>query len=395
MARLRLLAVSSTLVLAAGLVAGVVGPASAAPARSGNGWSDWYAYHQSGHRAGYSAGMPSVHQLAVTHRITLDGAVYASPIVVGGVTIVATENDTVYAFSSTYRQLWKRHVGSPSPAAQRPCGNIDPLGITGTPSYAAKTGDVYVAAELGGSTPSHQLFAISVRTGRVSWHRTLDLPGVDPAAMQERGALLTGPKGVYVPFGGLAGDCGAYKGRVIRYSLTGSGSPASFTVPTQREAGIWTPPGPTSDGTAEYVAVGNGESGQGDAYDYSDSVLKLSVSALTRLDSFSPTTWPTDNDSDLDLGSQGPALVGNYVFSAGKSGTAYVLSRTHLGGIGGQVTTGKLCASFGGTAVVRSTVYVPCSDGVRAVNIGTHGKMHVLWHAGTAATGSPVVGLSA
>jgi hypothetical protein len=37
-------------------------------------------------------------------------------------------------------------------------------------------------------------------------------------------------------------------------------------------------------------------------------------------------------------------------------------------------------------------VYVPCSDGVRAVVIGSGGRMRVAWHAASAVTGSPVVG---
>jgi hypothetical protein len=96
--------------------------------------------------------------------------------------------------------------------------------------------------------------------------------------------------------------------------------------------------------------------------------------------------------ADLDLGSQGPAFVGPWVFSAGKSGTAYVLRRTHLGGIGGQVSKASVCKSFGGTAVVGNTVYVPCTDGVRAVWIDpAKGVMHPVWHQ-TTTTGAPVYG---
>jgi outer membrane protein assembly factor BamB len=195
-----------------------------------------------------------------------------------------------------------------------------------------------------------------------------------------------------VPFGGRAGDCGNYKGRVVGVPVSGQGAPIAYTVPTPREGGIWTPPGPVVDAAGHLlVAVGNGEHGRGDPYDYSDSVLKIGPDAKLR-DSFSPTTWPTDNDADLDLGSQGPALVGPWVFSAGKSGTAYVLRRDHLGGIGGEVSQLGLCRSFGGTAVVRNVVYVPCTDGVRAVRIDSAGKMHVLWHAADSIAGSPVVG---
>ena len=65
-------------------------------------WTDWYAYHGNGPRTGYDAQMPAVGTLSVIHRLTLDGAVYAAPIVIGGTTIVATENDTVYAFDGYY-----------------------------------------------------------------------------------------------------------------------------------------------------------------------------------------------------------------------------------------------------------------------------------------------------
>jgi hypothetical protein len=71
--------------------------------------------------------------------LKLDGAVYTSPIVVRGLTIVATEQDTAYAFDQSYRQVWKRSLGSPSAAQQRQCGDIDPLGITGAPAYNAAT----------------------------------------------------------------------------------------------------------------------------------------------------------------------------------------------------------------------------------------------------------------
>jgi hypothetical protein len=375
------------LLVAASLVASQ--PAGAATARN----TDWVQYHGHETRSGYSASMPAFHGgLHVAKKIRLDGAVYASPLVAKGLTVVATENDTVYAFNASNHLVWRRHLGTPSPASQRPCGNIDPLGITGTPIYYARTGLIYVAAELSGASPTHRLYGLKVGSGKVSFSRSLDLSGVDRAAMQERGALAFAHGRIWVPFGGLAGDCGAYKGRLVGYAASGKGKPRVFTVPTTREAGIWTPPGPSVDSDGNlYVAVGNGESGVGDPYDYSDSVLKINGKGR-RIDSFSPTTWPTDNDADLDLGSQGPALVGKWVFSAGKSGTAYVLRKNHLGGIGGQVHERSLCTSFGGTATRGSIVYVPCTDGVRAVRIGPGGGMHVLWHADSSVTGSPVVG---
>jgi outer membrane protein assembly factor BamB len=37
-------------------------------------------------------------------------------------------------------------------------------------------------------------------------------------------------------------------------------------------------------------------------------------------------------------------------------------------------------------------VYVPCTDGVRAVRIDSGGHLHRVWHASSSITGSPVVG---
>jgi len=84
-------------------------------------------------------------------------------LVVGPTVVVATENDSVYAFDRSYRQVWKRTLGSPSPAEERQCGDIDPLGITGTPAYDPSTGSVFVVAETRGG--HHTLWAINAATG--------------------------------------------------------------------------------------------------------------------------------------------------------------------------------------------------------------------------------------
>lgn len=375
---------------------GASGAAAAGPTLASHKYSDWTTYGGGTYRQNNATTMPSSPgRPSIYKKLHLDGAVYASPLIIRGITLVATENDTVYAFSPTFRQLWKRHLGSPSPAGQRPCGNIDPLGITGTPVYSPATKSVYVAAEFSGNPPTHTLFALSFASGKVRWKHHLDFAGVDQRVMQERGALLVSGSRVYVPFGGLAGDCGQYKGRIISYPVNGSYAPQSYTVPTAREAGIWTSPGPSADAAGHlFAAVGNGASGgNGAAYDHSDSILELNRS-LKLTDSFSPASWRSDNDNDYDLGSQGPAIVGKWIFTEGKSGFGYVLRRAKLGGIGGQVSTKAICnrKSYGGTAVHGGTVYVPCEDGVRAVQISSSGRMTVLWRARSSYTGTPLLG---
>ncbi len=354
---------------------------------------DWPTYHGTPDRAGKSTTMPAASgALQLQHSLDLDGEVFASPIVVGGLTIVATENDTVYAFDQSYRQVWKRRLGSPSPAEERQCGDINPLGITGTPVYDASTGHVYLVAENGGSV-RHVLYALDLRSGGVAWSKGVDLPGVSARDMQQRGALAVANGRVWVPYGAQAGDCGNYKGRVVGVRLDGSGDPNYYSPPTKRGGGMWNPAGSTVDRAGNILVVSaNGAAFPGDAYDHTNSVLEINGSAAL-LDSFAPSDWAANNQGDVGLGSQGVALVGTkWAVLGGKSGPVYVLRQGKLGGIGGQVSVQDICKSFGGAAVNGSVVYLPCTDGVRAVRVDDAGTLHVLWHASDSITGSPVLG---
>ena len=350
-------------------------------------------YHGDPTHSGLSRSMPVVSgALKVIESIKLDGAVYASPIAADGVIVVATENDSVYGFDAHGQQLWHVRVGSPSPGYERACGDIDPLGITGTPIYSAQTGEVYLVAEHGG-TVGHDLIALDLHTGKVRWRKDVDLPGPTPAAMQQRGAMaITGGR-VWVSFGAQAGDCSNYKGRVVGVRLDGTGDPVVFDPSTRRQGGIWNPAGPTVDAAGHlYVVSANGSSFPGDAYDHTNSVLELSSSGKL-LDSFAPTDWARNNQGDVGLGSQGVALIGTkWAVLGGKSGPVYVLKQGHLGGIGGQVDEKNVCLSFGGAAVNRNVVYLPCTDGVRAARVDDVGQLHVLWHTSESITGSPVIG---
>jgi outer membrane protein assembly factor BamB len=180
---------------------------------------------------------------------------------------------------------------------------------------------------------------------------------------------------------------------VVGVRLDGAGAPVVYDPSTRRQGGIWNPAGPTVDAAGHlYVVSANGSTFPGDAYDHTNSVLKLSPSGKL-LDSFAPTDWAQNNQGDVGLGSQGVALVGTkWAVLGGKSGPVYVLRQSHLGGIGGQVSMSDICLSFGGAAVDGDVVYLPCADGVRAVRVDSAGTLHVLWQAAGQVTGSPVAG---
>ncbi|GGL88784.1 outer membrane protein assembly factor BamB family protein [Nakamurella endophytica] len=359
----------------------------------------WPTNHGDNRRTGYDPTAATYRGLRTAFGVPLDGAVYGSPIVVGSTVVVATENNSVYALDAgTGRIRWRHHLRTAvTDTGYFACpGNIRPSGITGTPAYDAATGRVFVVTVTpvgsgSGRTVHHEIWGLRLSDGGTAMNRRVEVPGTDPRAEQQRAALATANGNVYIAFGGLAGDCGDYKGAVISLRTNGALGGVAYVVPTTREAGIWAPGGPVvaADGSV-YVAVGNGESRT--SYDYSDSVTRLSPS-MQRLDYYSPTTWAHDNEVDADLGSMSPALTGNgFVLQAGKSGTGYVLRQNRLGHVGGQVSQGSLCRAFGVSAVTGSTVYMPCTDGVSRVEVSSAGTFRRVWRNTTGITSSPVAG---
>jgi outer membrane protein assembly factor BamB len=370
------------------------GPALAHPAAA------WPQYNQNAARTGVAAGLPRAGRL--THRWTtrLDGAVYGQPLVVGGLVIAATENDSVYALNrSTGKVAWRHHLGTPVQQGQLQCGNIFPLGITGTPIYDRSEGLVYAVAEmLIGGRVHHLLFGLSVANGTVRVRRDIDLPSAsnNPANDQQRPALAIDGGRVYAAFGGLYGDCGQYRGMVVGVALSGAGPLIHYQVPTSREGAIWGTAGPVT-GPRGYlwVSSGNGAAGPGNRYDGSDSVIRLGP-GLHRVDFFAPASWADDNANDLDLGSTQPVLAaGNSTFIMGKRGVGYLLNTLGMGGIGHQRAAKSICTAYGAAAVNGSTVYEPCNDGsgIAAIAVSAQRRsIRVLWHGPGSANGSPVIG---
>jgi outer membrane protein assembly factor BamB len=354
----------------------------------------WPEFNQNAARTGVAARLPKAGRLSHRWTARLDGAVYGQPLVVGHLVIAATENDSVYALSqSTGRVVWRRHVGTPVPLSRLPCGDIDPLGITGTPAYDARTGLVYAVAETSGYR--HVLFGLSVRDGAVKIDRGIPAPDGHPRDDQQRPALTLDAGRVYVAFGGLFGDCGQYKGSVVGIPVSGRGRPVSWHTPTSNQGAIWGIGGPVvGPGGDLWLSTGNGAALTGQRYDGSDSVTRLSP-ALRRLGFFAPAVWADDNASDLDLGSTQPVLAaGGATFIMGKRGVGYLLDTTRLGGIGHQLAAKSICAAFGSAAVEGRVVYEPCDEGgmaAIAVNAATK-RIKLLWRGPPDATGSPVLG---
>src|SRR4249920_533709 len=107
-------------------------------------------------------------QLDGNFRPRISGHVYAQPLYwrgsesSSGTLLVATEDNVVHAIDAVSgEELWQRSLGKPVPRSSLPCGNISPLGVTGTPVIDASRQAVFLdAAVEGPSGPRHVVFAL-------------------------------------------------------------------------------------------------------------------------------------------------------------------------------------------------------------------------------------------
>ena len=190
---------------------------------------------------------------------SIAGAVYAQPLYIEGgpgglaVVIVVTESNRVYALNATNGAIvWQTRVAPPVPSNALPCGNISPIGITGTPVVDLPSRALYFDAltqQPGTSTVEHLVFSLNVDTGSVNpgWPLNVN-SNAFYGAMQfvslpqgERGALTIIGANLYVPYGGLFGDCGSYHGWVVGMPLNNPSNNvmAWATTTNGGEPGLW------------------------------------------------------------------------------------------------------------------------------------------------------------
>ena len=357
--------------------------------------ADWPEYGRNPARTGQGPSNPVLDHPSRVWSAGVDGKIYASPLIVAGRVIVATEDNTVYSLELTSgAMVWRTHLGAPVNAASLPCGDIGPVtGITGTPAADTQSDSLYVVAFLSGY--HHVLFTLSLSTGAVTRHQSVDPAGSSAAAQQERGALALGSGYVYVPFGGLYGDCGTYHGYVVGVPVSGGSQVVTYRSPSARGSGIWSSMGPTiADTGAVFAVTGNGSDSS--SFDYSNSVLELSPDLKLQA-YFAPSNWRSLDATDTDLGSVGVALLPalGVLVSVGKEGVAYVLQVSGLTGVGKPAAARRVCGgAWGGSSWTGSTVFLPCRDGLTAVSVSPS-SISVAWRAPAVHTGSPIVAAGA
>ncbi|MBV9103023.1 MAG: hypothetical protein JO060_05485 [Candidatus Eremiobacteraeota bacterium] len=312
-------------------------------------------------------------QFGVRATLAVDGNVYAQPLYVHGamilgathnVLIVATENDSVYAFDAdTGATLWHTSFIDPTrgitAAPGGTCKQIQPwVGISSTPAIDRATQRIYVVAKTERTAGSkvidaNTLHALSLATGqdavppvlitgsarlsdgsRVRFDQTLD---------RNRPGLLLSRSNVYVGMGSNCDDDGdAVHGWVFAYRARSLKRVAVFNTTTDVAriylATLWQSTyGLAADQNGSvYFATGNGAF---DAYpsgnNYGDSVLRLSETLRVQ-DYFRPYYLPIQSDDDLGSGGvmllpPQPGSFPNEAVVAGKHGAIELMDRDHLG----------------------------------------------------------------
>lgn len=393
-------------------------------------------HHGSPSRAGAYVAPNLTHASAATMHIdttftaTYSGPTYAQPLFVDGGTtgpdmlFVVTEQNQVSAFNAaTGQTIWQRTLGAPMPLSQLPCGNIDPLGITGTPIIDLGSRTMFLDAMIDqGGTAHHQVFALDIDHGttRPGWPVDANASfhsgtvTFTSSVQNQRGALALLDGTLYVPYGGYYGDCGAYHGWVAAIPISNPASPSAWATITQ-EAGIWAPGGLSSDGTSIYGVTGNG---LGSTWANNEMVGRFGGSGIFSgqpADYWVPPNWQQLDVGDVDISGTAAIpfdLVGAtpsaLLAAFGKDGNVYLIDRKNMGGISNALSTlpassrqiinasavyrtaqGTYLAFYG-----RGTICAGTSSNLVAVNVAPASPptLHETWCANAGGgRGSPMV----
>ncbi len=391
-------------------------------------------YHQADNRSGQYVvpgltwqSAPHLHRDA-SFDGRVEGHIYAQPLywrppgAASGLLIVATEANVVYALdAATGHAVWRTALGPPAPRSALPCGNIDPLGITGTPVIDPTAGALYLDAMVVRQPgPRHLVYGLSLRDGSVLQGWPVDIAedlrargmSFAPRLQNERGALVILDGRLFVPYGGHFGDCGDYHGWVVGLRLDRPGVFGGWET-RGRKGGIWARGGIAAADGALFVATGNTDGVR--TWSDGEAVIRLAPdlhrSASPR-DAFAPADWLRLDQDDLDLGGTNPMPIDLHgrrlIVALGKDGKAYLLDRENLGGIGGaldvrQVAQGPIRngpASYsgpGGVFVAFQGDGSACPGGpgtggltVLRISAPSRGGLSTAWCAEVNGAGSPI-----
>src|SRR5213076_178848 len=259
-------------------------------------------------------------------------------------------SNNVYALhADTGLQIWSRTDIGPAVTSGLPCGNINPVGITGTPVVDLASRSLFFDALIDGPTKKHFIFSLNVDTGATNpgWpvdvNATATYNGITFSSLvqEERGGLALVNGIVYVSYSGYNGDCGTYHGWVVGVPINNPSTVGAWAT-TAIGGGIWGHGGVASDGTNMFVVTGN-TFNTGGNWMGGEAIIRLQAGPTFTgqpTDYWAPTNWLSLDNSDTDLGGVSATVVdvpganpSQLVLALGKDGNAYLVNRNNLGGI--------------------------------------------------------------
>jgi hypothetical protein len=304
---------------------------------------------------------------------TVVGNVYAQPLYIeggpnGAMIIVVTESNNIYALDAIAGTvIWQRNVGPPVTSGL-PCGNISPLGITGTPVVDLASRSLFFDAMIDGATKKHFIYSLNVDTGATNpgWpvdvNATATYNGMTFTSLveNERGGLALVNGRVYVSYSGHLGDCGTFHGWVVGVAINNPSDVMAWAT-TAIGGGIWGHGGVASDGTNMFVVTGN-TFNTGGVWSGGEAIIRLQAGPIWTgqpTDYWAPTNWLSLDNGDTDLGGVSATVIdvpgatpSQLVLALGKDSNAYLVNRNNLGGIGPPVAQANVSGTNRGTSAV-------------------------------------------
>ena len=367
---------------------------------------------------------------------TVEGQVYAQPLLSAGTLLVATEKNKVYGLDPATGALkWAKplELGTPWNPADISCADLTPsIGVTATPVIDTTTNIAYLTHKtyVSGTTGPARWFmdAVSLASGVEQPGFPVELSGsaqnapgrtFTPTTQQQRPGLLLMNGVVYAAFGSHC-DHTPWQGWIFGVSTAGKVTARYTDNATEEGAGIWqSGAGLTSDGPETILfATGNGgapsvpTAGNTPPVDLGESVVRVRVQpdgSLKAVDFFAPFDATSLDSYDADFASGGVTGLPNEYFGTptfphlavadGKQGYVYLLNRDSLGGIAqGPAGSDNVIQRLGPRGGVWSRpgvwpgdggyVYIPTSSGAPA-----GGNLDV-YKYGVSGTGAPTLSLA-
>src|SRR5437867_6722830 len=305
---------------------------------------------------------------------TIVGNVYAQPLYIEGgpngpMIIAVTESNNVYALNATTGTvIWQRNLGTPVSISQLFCGNIDPIGITGTPVVDLASRSLFLDALINGTTKKHFIYSLNVDTGvtNAGWPVDVNATATYNAMsfvsliQEERGALALVNGIVYVSYSGYVGDCQNYHGWVVGVDINNPSNVHAWAT-TAVGGGIWGHGGVASDGTNMFVVTGN-TFNTGGNWMGGEAIIRLQAGPTWTgqpTDYWTPINWLGLDNNDIDLGGVSATVVdvpgatpSQFVLALGKDSNAYLVNRNNLGGITSNVAAANVGGINRGTSAV-------------------------------------------